>query len=308
MGSEYTQTDVSLVDGGTNNLTATLNPSPTSAIALSIKGSEWANAMQGIGPGAAVPLFSDYAVVAQPYLTNGFVPLPFDTPPLGAFALLQPHQGAGLSEPGLLCDSIGFPVPLSGLQFGAPLILTDVDYGSLSYGDPFPMDWPRFFEYCQASVVNLPLPNSSATSSFIVVNREEVPLPSGPVAPILTSVQSPTLNGNSLFAEASLTSTNVTLSWSPPATGQPYGYFVRVLTPKVLQPGMASEYGQVAQYGTTKTSMDVPLLAAGNTYVFVISAELDGNANMEKSPGRTKLPNAEASVVSAPMMIAAGAN
>jgi len=307
MGPEFTQTDVSLVNGGTNNLTATLNPSPTSTLSLSIKGSEWANAMQGIGPGAVTPLFSDYAVVVQPYLTNGFVPVPLDTPPLGSFALLQPEQGPGLIEPGLFCSNIAFPPNGGGLQFGVQPIVTDVDFGTLSYGDPFPADWPRLFQYCQVATVSVPVPNSSVPTTFAIVNREIAPLPTGPVSPILTAVQNPTLNGNSLFAAANLTTTTVTLSWSPPATGQPYGYYVRVYAPVARLPGSALTYDEVAQYGTTKTSMQVPFLAAGSTYVFVISAELDANANMEKSPGRTKAPSAEASVVSAPIVIAAGA-
>jgi hypothetical protein len=51
----------------------------------------------------------------------------------------------------------------------------------------------------------------------------------------------------------------------------------------------------------------VPFLTAGNTYVFTITAEMDAGADMEKSPLRSKIPSAETGVVSAPMVIAAGA-
>ena len=134
------------------------------------------------------------------------------------------------------------------------------------------------------------------------------PLPNGPVSPMLTPVQNPTLNGVSLFQAANLNTTSVTLSWGAPATGQPYGYYVRVFLLSSLQPGGIVEYLEVAQYATAKTTMQLPFpLGAGNTYVFVISAEIDANANIEKSPRRTKAPNAEASVVSAPIVIASGA-
>jgi hypothetical protein len=168
----------------------------------------------------------------------------------------------------------------------------------LSYGDPFPAAWPRLFEYCQASTVSLPRPNSNATDTFTVVNRQTTVMPTGPVGPILSPVQNPTLNGASLFQAANLNTTSVTLSWNAPATGQAYGYYVRVFLLSTLQPGGNAEYLQVAQFGTAKTSMQVPFLHGGNTYAFVISAEMDPNANIETSPGRTKVPHAEASVVS----------
>jgi hypothetical protein len=307
LGPELTVTNVSLVDGGTNNLTATLNPSPVTSVALSIKGSQWANAMQGIGPGTPTSLFSDYAVVAQPYLTNGFVPVASDTPAFGSFALLEPQGTRFLFGPGLFCASTGLPAGLVGGNFGLPPIVSDVDYGVLSYGDPFPADWPRLFQYCQASTVSLPRPNSTVTDTFTIMNRQTTPLPTSAVSPLLVAVQNPTLNGASLFQTASLNTTNVNLRWGAPSSGQPYGYYVRVFEPSTLQPGGTPEYLGVAQYGTAKTSVQVPFLTAGNTYVFVISAEMDANANIEKSPGRTKAPNAEASVVSAPMVIAVGA-
>jgi hypothetical protein len=307
LGPELTVTNVSLVNGGTNNLTAMLEPSPVASLALSIKGSQWASAMQGIGPGTPTPLFTDYAVVAQPYLTNGFVPAASNTPALGSFALLQPQGTSFFFLPGLFCASTGFPANLLGGNLGLPPIVDDVDYGALSYGDPFPTDWPRLFEYCQASTVSLPRPNSTVTDTFTIVNRQTTPLPTSAVSPILTAVQNPTLNGVSLFQTANLNTTNVSLSWSAPAVGQPYGYYVRVFELGTLQPSATPEYLQLGQYGTSKTTMQVPFLTAGNTYVFVISAEMDANANIENSPGRTKAPNAEASVVSAPIVIATGA-
>jgi len=307
LGPEAQLSNLSLVNGGTNNLTVALNPSPSASVNLAIKGTQWANVMRGIGPGTPAPQFSDYAVVAQPFLTNGFVPATPDTPPLGTFPLLQPQGTSGRAVFGSACASRRSSLPPFG-NFGLPPILTDVDYGTLSYGDPFPADWPRLFQYCQASTVSLPRPNSTATDTFTVVNRQITPLPTGPVSPILTPVQNPTLNGASLFQAANLNTTSVTLHWDAPATGQPYGYYVQLFLLSTLQPNGTVEYLEVAQYATAKTTMQLPFpLGAGNTYVLMISAEMDANANIEKTPGRTKPPNAEASVVSATVVIASGA-
>jgi hypothetical protein len=45
----------------------------------------------------------------------------------------------------------------------------------------------------------------------------------------------------------------------------------------------------------------LPPLQAGQTYVFSITAILDGAANFETRPNRSALPTASVSVVSAPI-------
>jgi len=259
--------------------------------------------MQQVGPGTPTPLFSSYAAVAQPFLTNGAVPA-FST---GVFSLLQPGDFGPFGIAGAGCASGNFSIV--GFGFGPSPIVADVDYGTLSYGDPFPRAWPRLFQYCQGVSVSLPRPNSSATDRFTAMNRQTTALPTGPVAPILTPVQNPTLNGASLFQAADLSTTDVNLSWSAPATGTPYGYYVKVLMLTTLPPPANTVlYVPLATYGTAGTGMKIPfLIQAGNTYLFTISAEMDPNASMETRPWRTTVPNAEAAVVSAPITIAAGA-
>ena len=115
------------------------------------------------------------------------------------------------------------------------------------------------------------------------------------------------INGASIFQTATLNTTSVNLSWSAPAIGQPYGYYVTVYQLGTLSNGGTEEYVGVERFGTAKTSMQVPFLSAGNTYVFLITSETDGLAMMEMNPLRAKIPNGEAAVVSAPMVIAAGA-
>jgi hypothetical protein len=61
------------------------------------------------------------------------------------------------------------------------------------------------------------------------------------------------------------------------------------------------------RYTTAKTTVNLPPLLAGKTYLFLITALADGHANVETMPNRSALPTAYASVVSAPITISSGA-
>src|SRR5262249_9071900 len=129
-----------------------------------------------------------------------------------AFTLLRPSVSPGLfpTPPPYPCGnavSLGtFPLR------GNPPIITDTDFGTVMYDDPYPTTCHQNFQYCQLSGVTLPRPNSTATDTFSVGTSQIPPLPNGPVTPILSSVQSPMLNGASLFTSATLNTTSVTLN------------------------------------------------------------------------------------------------
>ena len=310
LGPTQTLTGLTLTDGGTNNITTTLSPSPAASIPLSIKGTQWASAAAGIAPSASGPSSSDYFLFAQPYLTDR-IGSPFYIIPDGpSFTMLRPAP----PPPSVItlsyfdiCSSSTSPVGFPVLTFSLPPIVTDVDYGALSYGDPFPAGWQRLFQYCQVSEVKLPRPSSTVTDTFLLVNRQTTAVPTGGVTPIMGPVQNPAINGTSIYQTATLNTTTVNLSWNAPAIGQPYGYYVTVYRLGTLINGGTEEYIAVGLFGTAKTSMQVPFLSAGNTYVFLIRSETDGLAKMETNPLRAKIPNGEAAVVSAPMVIATGA-
>ena len=301
-----TQSNPSLTDGGTNNLTATITGGPSTSVALEISGSQWAALSGTEGPGSPAATSSDYAIFAQPYVSDRYaVPI---TGLLGPeFALLRPAVGGiGIFAPPSPYEC-GVSIEFSTLAtVGPPAIVTDQNYGSIPYGDPYPADWPRYLQYCQLSSVTLPRPNSSVSDTFTVSNEQVTTLPNGPVTPILSGVQSPTINGASVFNSATLNTTSVTLSWNPPAIGQPIGYNVAVFQ-LVTGPSGTSGYGLASSYNTAKTSVALPLLTSGSTYVFVIEAIADAGANLETKPFRHKVPIARALVVSAPFAIANGA-
>lgn len=305
LGPSATISSATFVNGATNPIHAILSSSPTVSLPLSISGSAWAALASSIGPGIASPTVSDYSVFAQPYATDRLA--------LPASGLLGPNLT--LLAPTVPPSTTPIPVPaayacafdvaslnfsLSGL--GIAPIANDVDYGTLAYRDPYPPGWPRMFQYCQISTVTLPRPNSTATDTFIVTNKQTTALPTGPVAPILGPVQSPTANGGSLFQTATLSTTAVTIGWHAPSTGRAYGYFVQVYQLGTLPSGVTG-YSLAGSYGTAQTSVAIPFLTAGNTYVFAILAASDASANITTKAFRHQIPFAESGVVSAPFII-----
>jgi hypothetical protein len=305
LGPSQTASNVAFVNGATNPINAILSPSPTVSLPLSISGSAWAALASSVGPGTALPTVSDYSVFAQPFATDRLA-LP-TTGLLGPnLTLLAPAAPPG-ATPVPLPASYACAFSVASLNFslsgvGLAPIANDVDYGTISYGDPYPPGWPRMFQYCQISTVTLPRPNSTATDTFIVTNKQTTALPTGPIAPILGSVQSPTANGGSLFQTATLSTTAVTVSWSAPATGQPYGYTVQVYQLGTLPSGVTG-YTLAGSYATAQTSVAIPFLTAGNTYVFAILAASDASANIATKPFRHQIPMAESAVISAPFVI-----
>jgi hypothetical protein len=126
--------------------------------------------------------------------------------------------------------------------------------------------------------------------------------PTATVKPLVSAVQNPKINGADLFTASTVSSTGVTLSWDPPAIGTPFGYDVTIMTPTTLPNGTVS-YLSSTVFGTAKTSITLPpgVLVPARTYLFVITALVDGRANMETSPNRSSLPFANADLISAPI-------
>jgi hypothetical protein len=153
---------------------------------------------------------------------------------------------------------------------------------------------------CQYATVQIPRPNSTTTDEFRLGAGQITALPSAPVSPLVGPIQSPTPNGSSLFQPATLNTATLNLSWAPPIGSQPFGYYISMYLLRTL-PGGASGYIPAGKLGTAKTSATLPFLTAGNTYILVISAQVDAGANMESAPYRTKLPVAYSTVDSAPI-------
>lgn len=303
LGPALMQSNVSITNGTVNNISGTLLASPQASIPLNIRGSAWANNYQNVAPVALTPLLTDFSVSAQPFVTDrvanslptvigrNLTLLVPRAPSLGRFSLSTNYC---VESSGPFLSVIGIPTP--------PVILTDQDFGTISYGDPFPSSWPRMFQICQHATVQIPRPNSTITDTFLLTFGETTALPTAPIAPLIGPVQNPMINGSSIFQATALNNTAANLSWTAPAGPQPFGYYVTVFQLVTLPTG-TTQYVTLVRFGTAKTSLLVPFLNAGNTYLFQIVAGVDGAASMETSPFRSQLPIAHSTVISAPITI-----
>ena len=305
LGPAFTLTNPGYIDGATNTITETLQPSQQTSLDLSVPGSQWVSLLNGnLGPSAAQVSGSWLSITAEPFVTGrNESPVSSLTPNVAL--VTDPQQTSGLlALPADFCLSGS----ILGLQpIGESAILTDQDFGALDYGDPYPPSWTRAVAFCQVAAVSFPVMGSSITSfPFTLPFGVVVPPSSSPsLAPLAEPVQNPTVNGGSLFTVSSVDTTAITLSWSAPAGAAPAGYRILLYT-ETSMPNSVS-LASAGTFDTAQTTVTLPPLTPGQTYVFVITTVVDAATNMETSPYRSALPAGFASVISAPVTIDSGA-
>ncbi len=226
--------------------------------------------------------------------------LPLFLPPLTA------NQGFTIGWPTAGTCGDGVAINPQIIVTSYPPILADQDFGTLTYGDPFDPSWSRVFSLCQTASVQIPAPGSNPPATFYFQDGVNTVIPTGPVSPLALPVQNPTINGAGFFAANTISPTAVTLNWSAPAGGMtPYAYEATLFAWETLPDGSMG-YRSAGEFYSAKTSMTLPALQPATTYVFMLTTEVDGRANVETSPNRSALPTAVASVISAPITTSAG--
>jgi hypothetical protein len=289
-----------LQNGTANTINGTLAPSPEKSLDLNVQGSAWAALLDGAGPGSFSAGEAYWALTLLPFVTNNtapsgslgsfMLPLLYEAPIVSPFKPEAPLT-AGVSVCAPSGQDPAFLVP------GGPPITTDEDFGTATYGDPFPSDWQRVFIFCQGGFVSIPFPGASVFP-FSLFNTQSTALPTSQVKPLIGHVQNPTLNGSSLFQANTIAATGATLSWTAPNGTPPTGYAIHSYLAQESSNGLGGSLARSRTYYTRKTSAVLPPLQSGKTYILVISAILDGGADFETQPSRSALPTASVSVVS----------
>jgi hypothetical protein len=310
LGPSETLPNLAFVNGVTNSVNASLVPSPQISFELNVKGSAWTPLFANVGPNSATIEGADLEVMTQPFVTGGKLPsiLGQDIPLLIDLQPSSPSSFELLTDPSMDVCGGGGPIAPGDFTFlpGEPPVTTDQDFGIVHYGDPFPSDWPRIFAFCQTATVPVPLPGSTTPISFVLRASQSSSLPTSEISPPFGPVQNPTISGTSLFVASTINATGANLSWTAPNGTTPTGYAIAAFSPVTLPNNGVMTYFPRGSYFTAKPSALLPPLQVGQTYVFMITAILDGAANFETQPNRSALPTASVSVVSAPIMVTGG--
>ena len=316
LGPEDTIPSQSFSNGTSNVLNATLASSPQKSFDLNIEGSAWPALFTNAGPSSLNIAGADVTLAALPFMTGADVPailwsriqptifgqqmgLKFGVPLVADLPSLSAQEVPPLLPRCLDSGPIqsGAPVPLPG----KPPVTTDQDFGMVSYEDPFPSTWQRVFTLCQTASVSVSLPGSANPISFLLVDSQSTSIPTSQLTPPISKVQNPMIDGASLFTAATISATGVTLSWTAPSGAAPTGYRIATFVSGTPPGGSGLSYVSSTTFHTAKTSAVLPPLQSGQTYVFIITAVLDGAANFETQPNRSALPTASVSVISAPI-------
>lgn len=186
-------------------------------------------------------------------------------------------------------DAPGARATSSVLWIQGPLTV-DVDYGVVTYGQlPAPL-WQEERYATYTFEIDLPTPSGSSTSwqggflEFVRAGSTE------PIAPVLLPPAAPRINGMDAFAAQAGVGLQPTLSWSPPASGAPTSYVVRIdlLSQGIPPPGLQ----EVAIAVYTRTSVQVPagFLQHGNQYAATITAISAPWDTIDHAPLRSGVP------------------
>ena len=222
-----------MVDAADTTLTGTLAATVNQTVAISIDPADWA------------PHFADFGPtdVVQPSL--GFSTYINPSDQFGDLSLIELFEVSGITDEPI--DEI------------------------LSYANPFPADWDIAAGSGGLGIGFVDAARTTLGLSFIGSGGELTAF-AGNVAPRLSLIKAPLVDGNDLMAQTS--GPTPTISWTAPTLGISKFYFV-----SVRQMGVGTRGTLVATLGTSATSIVVPdgIMASGSSYFFEISAVDAGN-------------------------------
>jgi hypothetical protein len=193
----------------------------------------------------------------------------------------------------------GAPALIASNNPGSP-ITTDVDFGAVSYGNPFSSSWQPFVRAYQYVEMGYPVAGSAVPlGARGTVHVSLAASQSAAIAPLVGPVANPTINNQNFFANQSGVGTTPTLSWNPPQFGTATGY--RIYVNLLYVNSQQQPAGEtVAEFYTAGTSLTLPsnILLAGNSYSIVITALYNPTMDITQSPFRVSIPFGQADALS----------
>jgi hypothetical protein len=284
----------------TINVAGALSSSSMSSLDIVFKGSAWAQMYAQQAPGSASETISSVDLSSQPFVTDR--------------AARNPLPITFIDDSGTTAGARA-AIPLVSLTLYPPLI--DQDFGAVQYNNPFPATWLTLFSASGGSCIpvnsggEFSLGDLDDYCAMVSYSTTSLPTSTTAIAPPLSPVQNPVLNGTSLFTVGTTATSTPTLSWNPPTGLTPIGYGVYIIQlPSPSAPMGVPLASVVEQLFTEQTSLTVPpgILSPGSTYLFIIEAIADARANLLSSPRRSGYPTAYAQAMSGPVAIGGGSS
>lgn len=169
----------------------------------------------------------------------------------------------------------------------SPNITTNADFGTVTYGNPFPDTWPLFDIYFWSAITYYTAPgatNSYPLFTFVEGYNTALPTSTSPMKPLVGVVSNPTINGQNFFSEQTGVGLTPTLQWSPPSVGQATFYEVDII--QLSNSGGNTSQTAFSSVRTPRTALTIPrgMLRAGQGYAFVIRSWYIPGLNFAKTP------------------------
>jgi hypothetical protein len=172
----------------------------------------------------------------------------------------------------------------------------DANGGTLAFGDPFTVGWPRVREASYARDCTYDLGDGATHSApFFVRSQVDLATSPGPIVPIVGPPTAPKVNGQDAQATVTQAGLAPLISWSPPALGTANRYILRVFRMKAQV--QDREVARFALKASPSPQLQLPqgLLEAGYSYVFDIVA-ISTTGDPETAPYRYTFPFGAAGV------------
>ena len=220
---------------------------------------------------------------------------------LGDFYLLEePDPSVGSIANATVMEFIG----CGGACAAADRIDTDIDFGDVTYGNPFPQSWQPAGLFFEGVAKTYALGSTRPYTAYGDVETVTLTQPTAtePFQPVIGTVTNPTINGADFFQDRTGVGPNPTLAWSEPALGMANEYMIFVFKLSIGGSGVTAytKASRVATLYTTSSPITLPpgMLTNGNSYYFLIYAVREGDLDLTAAPFRRSMPEGKAAVYS----------